>query len=122
MVDFDQFKSYVSKLRTDGIGPDGIITKVERLILTLKYLKRQKQSSAIPLEQRIGEALHRLDQWHKAIGREKSTRQIAKAIIEASETDPDQVISQVKPILEYLITSEFNTNHMTADKHTNYIT
>ena len=77
-----EMKSYISQLETDGVGPNGIATKVNRLIAVLRYCRKEK------LLEDTQRMMERLQAWKGTFSKKKFTATIEKATTNSKERDP----------------------------------
>ena len=75
-------KSYISQLETDGVGPNGIATKVNRLIAVLRYCRKEK------LLEDTQRMMERLQAWKGTFSKKKFTATIEKVTTNSKERDP----------------------------------
>ena len=62
-----QLRAYTEKLKPDGIGPDRIITKLQRLQMAVKYLTNKEDNPSSGLMARVQFVSDRLTQWRSAL-------------------------------------------------------
>ena len=74
-------KSYILQLETDGVGPNRIATKVNRLIAVLRYCRKEK---LLEDTQRMMER----QAWKGTFSKKKFTATIEKATTNSKERDP----------------------------------
>ena len=68
LADIDKLKEFVTLLENGGIGPDGMVTKIDRLLTAINYVQRGKITN-IPddLQQRV-------ELWKSSFKREKKKK------------------------------------------------
>ena len=81
MTQIDKLKAYITHLTQAAIGPDGIITKIYRLITLIKYTTREKLLS----REEVLEEKDRLSIRKDTYKKQKTTKTLARAI--TSPTD-----------------------------------
>ena len=62
-----KLRSYIEKLKSDDIGPDGIITKLQRLEMAVKYMANKEDNPPSQLVARVQFISDRLTQWRSAL-------------------------------------------------------
>ena len=76
LTEVEKLKSYITKLNRVAIGPDGVTTKIDRLITSINYTTREK---LISREEAL-EAKDRLCAWKCTIKKQKTTKALARTI------------------------------------------
>lgn len=95
LINVDKMKDYIQKLTTDGIGPDGLTTKTNRLTLAVKYGIRVKLLDSIAAR----EAIDRFSAWKTTLKGQKRRRALQRAVEEGTSNDAD-ILSKVEQVLE----------------------
>ena len=70
----DKVKQYIKKLTKDGIGPDGLTTKTERLTQAVKYGIRVKLIDCNTAR----EAIDRLSAWKTTLKGQKDAEHLSE--------------------------------------------
>lgn len=91
----EKLKSFVEKLEGSGVGPNGICTKIDRLVTALQYTTR---TSLLPPDQ-CATTISRLKSWKGSFSRQKFSKALEKAIVEGTDGD-EQVLSTVNAFLQ----------------------
>ena len=88
LLDPDKLKSYISHLQKNGIGPDGVLTKLDRVQTAIKYVMRDLvQYKKCGTEGKI--ILERLALWKTSFRSEKIANVRDRAAREKDTTSKD---------------------------------
>ena len=107
--DVTKLKEYVQSLERAGIGSDGIITKLERFITAIKYIRREKLCSI------DDEVIHRIDSWKESYKRAKLKKSLQRQL-----EVPEGHLSSVKIVFEEMKDHFLEFVHDTRHKNYNY--
>ena len=109
---FDQvsLKSYVDKLVDSKIGPDGIMSKLERLIIAINYTLRELKLSSSEM-QMAKLAKERIEAWKGSFKVKKSSHAMEKAAHDAAE---ERDVSEDIQSLHHVLSSKRAEKRLTA--------
>lgn len=83
----DKLKRYIERLKHDGIGPDGITTKIERLGRALEYCRREK----LLRSQDCQPVIDRLAAWKHPFARQKPALQAERSLLDDATKDQERL-------------------------------
>ena len=81
LTEVEKLKSYITKLNRAAIGPDGVTTKIDQLIISINYTTREK---LISREEAL-EAKDRLSAWKGTFKKQKNTKALARAVNQVTD-------------------------------------
>lgn len=87
--DTDKMKEYVRKLERSKVGPYGIVTKIHRLELAIRYLRRKE------LEDIPSSITERLKLWKRAFNKDSEARKLSRIL---DENNPPDVLTKVQQL------------------------
>lgn len=96
-------KGYIKQVEGDGVGPNGIMTKVDRIIMAIRYTLRTKLMKS----DQVHEVLERLSAWKKVFSKQKFSSSVERAITDKREEDPErnsavQAFFSCRPLQQYM--------------------
>ena len=89
--DTEKLKEYVDKLEKQSkIGPYGIVTKIHRLEVAIRYLRRKE------LEDIPSSVVERLKLWKRSFSKDSEARKLSRGL---EENNPPSVLTKVQELL-----------------------
>ena len=91
----EKLKSFVNKLESSGVGPNGICTKIDRLVMALQYATH---TSLLSLDQ-CATTISQLKSWKSSFSKQKCSKCLEKAIVKGTDDD-ERVLSTVNAFFQ----------------------
>lgn len=92
LANADGMFKYIQLLQANGIGPNGLTTKIQRLLLAIKYLHRTEKGK-VP-----NSVIERLESWKSSFAKERSATNLSAAL---TSDDSPEVMAKVNALFSH---------------------
>ena len=114
LLDEEKLKAFLTKVEKDNIGPEGMTTKIERLIKSLKYCQREKL-----LKDGTEVAIARLDAWKRPFAKCKPSLQVERGLKE-SIADDERHLDSISEFFEHTTLIDYIDKMMESDEYSDH--
>ncbi len=87
LFDQKQLKLYIDKLEKSKLGPDGILTKLDRFLYAIKYVQTEVPAAVAPSTAEQTSTVERLCRWKSTFAQKKLTHTMNVAARESLKDD-----------------------------------
>ena len=114
LVDEEKLKAFLTKVEKDNVGPEGMTTKIERLIKSLKYCQREKL-----LKDGTEVAIARLDAQKHPFAKCKPSLQVERGLKE-SIADDERHLDTISEFLKHTALIDYIDRMMESDEYSDH--